>query len=170
MASTAVRTWGTAVIRMTATDSLRARMRGRTAGPGSPGMRTSRSATSIRRERTISRAAAPSAASSTSKSSSRMTRSESRTPASSSMTRTTGREGYAGDGSPDSPDAPPSALGLGYGEDDILVPASATLQIHRNGIARFGRGNDALEALDAGDGLAIHLEDRVAGLDPRRIP
>ena len=61
MASTAVRTWGTAVIRMTAMDSESARIRGRTTGPGSPGMRTSSSATSTRRERMISSPLAPSA-------------------------------------------------------------------------------------------------------------
>src|SRR6185295_19127608 len=171
MASTAVRTCGTAVIRMTAMVSLRARMRGSTAGPCSPGMRTSSSATSIRRDRTISRAAAPSAASSTSKSSWRMMRRDSRTPASSSMTRTTGRDGYVnGGGAPGSPGGPPSALRLGYGEDDILVPASAALQIHGNGIARLGAGDDALEMLDIGDGLAVDLEDRVPRLDPRRVP
>jgi hypothetical protein len=42
------------------------------------------------------------------------------------MTRTTGRDGYV-NGAPGSPGAPPSALRLGYGEDDILVPASAAL-------------------------------------------
>src|SRR5580765_1223250 len=169
MASTAVRTCGTAVMRMTAMVSLRARMRGSTAGPDSPGIRTSSSATSIRRDRTISRAAAPSAASSTTKSSWRMTRRDSRTPASSSMTRTTGRDGYV-NGAPGSPGAPPSALRLGYGEDDILVPASAALQIHGNGIARLGSGDDALEMLDVGHGLTVDLEDRVPRLDPRRVP
>src|SRR5687768_5053731 len=166
MASTAVRTWGTAVIRMTAMDSLSARMRGSTAVPGSPGIRTSSSATSIRRDRTISRAAAPSAASSTSKSSWRMMRRDSRTPASSSMTRTTGRVRYVSDGAPG---APPSALRFGNGEDDILVPASAPLQIHGDGIARLGCGDDALEMLDAGDSLAVDLEDRVPGLDARGV-
>src|SRR5580765_1336752 len=160
MASTAVRTCGTAVMRMTAMVSLRARMRGSTAGPCSPGIRTSSSATSIRRDRTISRAAAPSAASSTSKSSWRMMRRDSRTPVSSSITRTTGRDGYVNDGAPGSSGAPPSALRLGDGEDDILVPASAALQIHGNGITRLGGGDDALEMLDIGDGLAVHLEDR----------
>src|SRR6185369_6781230 len=153
MASTAVRTCGNAVIRMTAMVSLRARMRGNTAGPDSPGIRTSSSATSIRRDRTISRAAAPSAASSTSKSSWRMMRKDSRTPASSSMIRTTGRDGYVNGGAPGSPGAPPSALRLGYGEDDILVPAAAPLQIHGNGNARLGGGDDALELLDVGNGL-----------------
>src|SRR5882724_1910105 len=169
MASTAVRTCGTAVIRMTAMDSLRARMRGSTAGPDSPGIRTSSSATSIRRDRTISRAAAPSAASSTSKSSCRMMRRDSRTPGSSSITRTTGRDGYVNAGAPGFPGAPPSAFRLGYGEDDILVPASAALQIYRNGISRLGGGDDALEVLDIGDGLAVDLEDRVPRPDPCRL-
>src|SRR6187397_1258425 len=160
MASTAVRTCGTAVIRMTAMVSLRARMRGNTAGPDSPGIRTSSSATSIRRDRAIS---------STSKSSWRMMRRDSRTPASSSMTRTTGRDGYV-NGAPGSPGAPPSGPRLGYGEDDIFVPASAALQIHGNGIARLGGGDDALELLDIGDGLTVDLEDRVPRLDSRRVP
>src|SRR5262245_12488369 len=165
MASTAVRTWGTAVIRMTAMDSESARIRGRTAGPGSPGMRTSSSATSTRRVRMMSRPLAPSAASKTSKSSLRMKRKESRTPGSSSMTSTTGRGGYVS-GEAVLPDSASSlSLGFGYREDDILVSASAALDVDGNDLARFHRSDDSLEGQNVADGLPVDLEDRVTRPD-----
>src|SRR6266536_1337528 len=133
MASTAVRTWGTAVIRMTAMDSESPRIRGSTTGPDSPGMRTSSNATSTRRDRMMSSPAAPSAASMTAKSSVRMKRSESRTPGASSMTRTTGRSGYVTTGGGALASAG-SALSLevGYRENDIFVAPSAALDIDGN--------------------------------------
>src|SRR5215831_5184622 len=166
MASTAVRTWGTAVIRMTAMDSESARIRGRTAGPGSPGMRTSSSATSTRRVRMMSRALAPSAASRTSKSSLRMKRKESRTPGSSSMTSTTGRGGYVRGRGVLADPASSLSLGFGYREDDILVSASAALDVDGNDLARFHRGDDLLEGHDVANGSAVDLEDRVTRPDP----
>src|SRR5262249_39755733 len=146
--STAVRTWGTAVIRMTAIDSESARMRGSTTGPGSPGMRTSRSATSTRRFRMISRPLAPSGASRTSKSSLRMKRKESRTPGSSSITKTTGRGGYTTGGSASAEAATSLSLGLGYGEHDVLVAASTTLQVDRHGLARLHGRGELAKAVD----------------------
>src|SRR6266545_1952419 len=170
MASTAVRTWGTAVIRMTAMDSLSARILGSTAGPGSPGMRTSSSATSTRRERMMSSPAAPSAASRTSKSSLRMTRSDSRTPNSSSMTRTTGRGGYETGGVPASSKGPALALDVGNREDDIFVAASTALEVDGNDPAGFHGDDDPPEALDVRHRLAIDLEDGVPSPDPGLLP
>src|SRR5712692_8716082 len=170
MASTAVRTWGTAVIRMTAMDSESARIRGSTTGPGSPRMRTSSSATSTRRDRMISSPAAPSAASRTSKSSLRMKRSDSRTPGSSSMTRTTGRDGYATVGGAPASAGPALSLEVGYREDDIFVAPSAALDIDGNDLARLHRGDDPPEALDIRHRLAIDLEDGVSCPDPGLVP
>src|SRR5262245_6966373 len=169
MASTAVRTWGTAVIRMTAIDSESARMRGNTTGPGSPGMRTSSSATSTRRDRMISRPLAPSAASRTSKSSLRMKRSESRTPGSSSITRTTGRGGYTRGGSVPAAASSPLSLWLGDTKDDILVAASATLEIDGDGLTRFDRRDEPPECLDILHRLPIDLEDGIAGPNARLL-
>src|SRR5215468_7617942 len=166
MASTAVRTWGTAVIRMTAMDSASARIRGSTAGPGSPGMRTSSNATSTRRLRMMSRPLAPSAASRTSKSSLRMKRKESRTPGSSSMTSTTGRGGYVRGGGVPADPASSLSLGFGYREDDIFVSASAALDVDGNDLAGFHRGDDLLEGQDVANGLPVDLEDRVTRPDP----
>src|SRR5262245_23661379 len=165
MASTAVRTWGTAVIRMTAMDSESARIRGRTAGPGSPGIRTSSSATSTRRVRMMSRPLAPSAASRTSNSSLRMKRKESRTPGSSSMTSTTGRGGYVSGGGVLADPASSLSLGFGYREDDILVSASAALDVDGNDLAGLHRGDDPLEGQDVPDGLPVDLEDRITRPD-----
>src|SRR5438093_4987173 len=170
MASTAVRTWGTAVIRMTAMDSESPRIRGSTAGPDSPGMRTSSNATSTRRDRMMSSPAAPSAASRTSKSSLRMKRSESRTPGSSSMTRTTGRSGYVTGGGALASAGPALSLEVGYRENDIFVAPSAALDIDGNDLARLHRGDDLPEALDIRHRPAIDLEDGVAGPDPGLVP
>src|SRR5262245_4986028 len=170
MASTAVRTWGTAVIRMTAMDSESARIRGSTAGPGSPGMRTSSNATSTRRLRMMSRPLAPSAASRTSKSSLRMKRSESRTPGSSSMTRTTGRGGYTRGGSVPAAASSLLSLGLGDTKDDILVPASATCEIDGAGLPRLDRGDEPSEGVDILHRLPIDLEDGIARPDARLLP
>src|SRR5262249_47982811 len=136
---------------------------------GSPGMRTSRSATSTRRERMISRPLAPSAASRTSKSSFKMKRSESRTPGSSSMTRTTGRGGYVTGGNETAAVAALS-FGFGNGEDDIFVAASATLEIDGNDLAWLDGRHDPPEALHILDRLPIDLENCISGADSRLIP
>src|SRR5262245_32590981 len=147
-------------------ESLSERMRGSTAAPDSPGIRTSRSATSTRRDRTMSSAVPPSGASRTSKSFCKIARSDSRTPTSSSMTRTTGRGRYAGD--PASPCAAPLPL-VGDGKDDIFVPASAALEIDGHRITGLCRGDRTAKALDVSDRLSIHFDDRVAWMNARLI-
>src|SRR5262249_4536714 len=82
-----------------------------------------------------------------------------------SMTSTTGRGGYVrGGGVPAAP-ASSLSLGFGYREDDILVSASAALDVDGNDLARFHRGNDSLEGQNVADGLPVDLEDRVTRSD-----
>src|SRR3970040_1028364 len=163
MVSTAVRTSLTAVTMITAIPSSRARICGRKVGPGGPGMRTSSSTTSTRRERRTSIPLAPSSASRTSNSPARMTRKDSRTPCSSSMTSATGlgREGS---------ESALMASGLvRYLEDDVLAAGPAPLDLYGHGLARREKSHRLLELLDAADPAAGDPEADVAFLDAGRL-
>src|SRR5574341_692127 len=163
MASTAVRTSLTAVTMITAIPSSRARICGRKVGPGGPGMRTSSSTTSTRRERRTSSPLAPWSASRTSNSPSRMTRKDSRTPGSSSITSATGlgREGSR------------SALmdsGLVRDlEDHVLSAGAAPLDLHGHGLARLEKSDRLLELFHGADPATVDLEDEIAFLDAGRL-
>src|SRR3990172_8097291 len=163
MVSTAVRTSLTAVTMITAIPSSRARICGRKVGPGGPGMRTSSSTTSTRRERRTSIPLAPSSASRTSNSPSRMTRKDSRTPCSSSMTSATGvgREGS---------ESALMASGLVRDlEDDVLAAGPAPLDLHGHGLARIEKSHRLPELFHGADPAAVDLEDEVAFLDAGRL-
>src|SRR6185436_18376448 len=165
MHSTAVRTSGSAVIRITASDSSTDSKRGSTTGPGSPGSRTSRKTTSTRRARSTSSAAAPSSTPSTSNSRRRISRIASWTAGSSSTTSATGRGRYVGAGSVTSGGrrgSPGGSL-----EDHELVGAAAALELHGGAVARAHRRHGLLEALDARHRTPVDLEDGVAGADAR---
>src|SRR5262245_2486274 len=71
---------------------------------------------------------------------------------------------------PDPRPAPPSALGIGNGKDDVLVLAAAALEVHRQWIAWLRGGDDALERLNVQHRLAIDLQDGVTRTDPRGFP